>query len=114
MSFSFESLNTNSKRTIKEGITTDGMNFVPLAQFIGQTITVDGFFFTTGKYGDQVVVIANGNKINVPKRFVDQFKQIRDNDEALSAVLAGKLQLANIRELDSKNGKTVTFDFKTV
>lgn len=112
--FSFEDLNTSSKKTIRDGITLDGMAFVPLKDFIGKDLKVDGFFFTNGKYGEQVVIVADGNKVNIPKRFTEDFKKIRDNDEALAQVIAGKLVLANIRELDSKNGKTVTFDYKTV
>ena len=82
--FSFEDLNTSSKKTIRDGITLDGMAFVPLKDFIGKELKVDGFFFTNGKYGEQAEVID------------------------------GKLALTNIRELDSKNGKTVTFDYKTI
>lgn len=113
MSFSFEDLNTSSKKTIRDGINLEGMKFVPLKDFIGKDLNVDGFFFTNGKYGEQAVIVANGDKVNIPKRFTEDFKKIRDNDEALAQVIAGKLILANIRELDSKNGKTVTFDFKT-
>lgn len=113
MSFSFEDLNTSSKKTIRDGITLDGMSFVPLKDYVGKELHVDGFFFTNGKYGEQAVIVADGKKVNIPKRFTEDFKKIRDNDEALAQVIAGKLILANIRELDSKNGKTVTFDFKT-
>lgn len=115
MAFNFESLNKSGKRTIKEGIDTEKMTFVPLKDYIGKEITVDGFFFTDkGKYGKQVVVIADGKKVNIPKRYVEQFEQIRDDKEALDAVLAGKLALTDIEEIDSKNGKTVAFAFKTV
>lgn len=112
--FSFEDLNTSSKKTIRDGITLDGTAFVPLKDFIGKELKVDGFFFTNGKYGEQVVIVAENAKVNIPKRFTEDFKKIRDNDEALAQVIAGKLVLANIRELDSKNGKTVTFDYKTI
>ena len=46
--FSFEDLNTSSKKTIRDGITLDGMAFVPLKDFIGKELKVDGFFFTNG------------------------------------------------------------------
>ena len=52
--------------------------------------------------------------MNIPKRFTEDFKKIRDDADALQQVIDGKLALTNIRELDSKNGKTVTFDYKTV
>ena len=112
--FSFEDLNTSSKKTIRDGITLDGMAFVPLKDFIGKELKVDGFFFTNGKYGEQAVVVAAGAKVNIPKRFTEDFKKIRDDADALQQVIDGKLALTNIRELDSKNGKTVTFDYKTV
>ena len=120
MSFSFESMNHN-KKTMKDGLNLDQMgDFVSWKNYIGQDICVDGFFFTKTKYGDQVVIVGHSaqipdiKKINIPKRFVEPFKQIRDNDEALEQVIAGKLVLANVRELDSENGHTGTFDYKTV
>ena len=108
----FEDLNKNeSIKTVRDGIETDGMKFVPLKDFLGKSIKVDGFFFTKSKYGEQVVVVGEGSLINIPKRYVEQFKAIRDNKEKLEAVLAGKLSLGNITAIDSKNGKTVIFDF---
>ena len=115
--FSFEDLNaTSSKKTIRDGINLDEMNFISWKEYIGKDLKVDGFFFTKGKYGEQVVIVdaANGKKVNIPKRFTEDFKKIRDNDEALAQVIAGKLVLANIRAIDSQNGKTGTFDYKTV
>ena len=107
----FAEMNKVMKRTVKEGINTDDMKFKPLKDFAGQTVTVDGFFFTEGKYGTQVVVIGNGAKINMPKRYTEDFLAIRDDDAKLQAVLAGKLALGNIHEGDSANGKTTYFDY---
>lgn len=107
----FTQFNTESRKTVKEGINTKDLQFVPLKDFIGKEIRVDGFFFTKGKYGDQVVVVGEGVNINLPKRFTDTFKGFRDNKEQLDAILAGGLKLVNIRELDAKEGKTVTFDY---
>ena len=118
--FSFESFN-HSKKTMKDGLNLDQMgDFVSWKNYIQQDITVEGFFFTKTKYGEQVVIIGHSaqlpdnKKINIPKRFTDDFKKIRDNDEALDQVISGKLLLANVREIDSANGKTGTFDYKTV
>ena len=108
----FEDLNKNeSIKTVKDGIDTEKMEFVSIKEFVGKTIKVDGFFFTKSKYGEQVVVVGEGSLINIPKRYVEQFKAIRDNKEKLEAVLAGKLTLGNITAIDSKNGKTIVFDF---
>ena len=115
MSFNFESFNKGSKSTIREGIKTEEMSFVSLKEYVGKEIKPDGFFFTDkGKYGRQVVVVADGVKINIPKRFVQLFEQIRDNDEALADFLGGHVILTNIRKIDAKEGSTVTFDFKNV
>lgn len=113
MAFSFENLN-RSKKTMKENINLDSMSFVNIKDFIGQELPVDGFFFTTSKFGEQVVICSGDKKVNIPSRYADTFKQIRDDDEALKALLDGHLALTNIHALDSKNGKTTAFDFKTV
>ena len=115
MAFNFESLNKGSKSTIKDGINTKEMSFVSLKEYVGKDIKPDGFFFTDkGKYGRQVVVVADGKKINIPKRYVETFEGIRDNADALEAFLGGSVILTNIRAIDSDNGKTVCFDFKNV
>ena len=114
----FESLNKATVRTVKEGINTDDMDFVALydkkrglwPEAVGRELPVDGFFFTESKkYRKQVVVITLGYKVNLPKRYVETFEEIRDNKDMLEAVLAGKLKLTNIKEIDSANGKTAAF-----
>ena len=108
----FEDLNkNNSTRTVKEGIDTEGMKFINIREFLGKEVQVDGFFFSNSKFGKQVVVVGEGSLINVPKRYTADFEAIRDNSEKLAAVLAGGLKLGNIHEADTKNGKTVFFDF---
>lgn len=107
----FEQLNKDKIRTVKEGIDTSKMEFVPLKNFIGKTVKVDGFFFTKSKFGEQVVVVGEGVLINIPKRYTEEFKAIRDKADFLAAVLDGKLSLGDIKEIDSKNGKTVAFEF---
>ena len=67
----FEKL--NRKSTVKEGIDLQSMEFKNIREFEGQTIHVDGFFFTRGTYGEQVVVVGNGYKINMPKKAVEDF-----------------------------------------
>jgi hypothetical protein len=110
--FNFASLNQESKKTIRDGVNLEEMkDFIKLEKYIGKELLVDGFFFTKSKYGEQVVIVADGHKINIPKRFTTDFKAIRDNDEALKQVIEGHLKLVNIRALDAKEGKTVTFDY---
>ena len=101
----------NYKRTVKEGIDTDKMEFLPIKNFVGQDVLVDGFFFTEGRYGKQVVVVGNGYKINLPSRSTEVFQKIADDPEQLQAVLTGHLKLANIKMKDTRNGTTTIFDF---
>lgn len=108
----FEKLNYTS-RTIKEGVDLSKMEFKPLKDFIGQTIYVDGFFFTEGKYGKQVVVVGNGYKINLPSRFVEKFETIDGDAEMLEAMINGKLMLTNIEPLATNNGTSTSFRFAT-
>lgn len=101
----------NYKSTVREGIDTDKMEFLPIKNFVGQEILVDGFFFTEGRYGQQVVVVGNGYKINLPTRSVQIFQKIANDQEQLKAVLTGHLKLINIKMKDTKNGTTTVFDF---
>ena len=105
----FEKYNNHTK-TIKDGIELDKMPFKPLKDFRNMTLNVDGFFFTQGKYGKQVVVVANGCKINMPARAVEVFEGIQANKDELDAVLNGKLSLGNIKEVSTKNGTTTSYE----
>lgn len=103
----FENLNKVS--TVKEGIDLEKMEFKKLREFIGQEIPVDGFFINQGKFGDQVCVVGKGYKINMPKRAVDQFTIIKNDQEMLQAVLNGHLKITDIKILSTKNGITVAY-----
>lgn len=109
----FEKFNKNVK-TIREGVNTDDMEFVKLEEFIGQTVKVDGFFFTEGNYGEQVVVVGNGYLINMPTRCVEDFHEIEGEEKMLYAVLNGHLALTNIREKQAKAGMTTIFDYTDI
>ena len=106
----FDDLNYQNK-TIREGIDLNTMEFKPLKDFIGQTVSVDGFFYTNGKYGEQVVVVGNGAKINIPSRFVEKFKRIEQNADKLEGMMNGHLVLKDIEPVTSRNGSTVGFTF---
>ncbi len=113
----FEQLNKDVKKTVKDGINTDSMEFVALydkkrglwPEVVGKEIPVEGFFFVDGKYGKKTVVIGLGKKIELPKRYTDTFLKIRDDAQMLQAVLDGKLKLTDIKEVESDNGKTAAF-----
>lgn len=107
----FDSLNSY-QRTIRENVDLATMKFKALKEYIGETVYVDGFFFTDGKYGKQVVVVGNGAKINLPSRYVEKFEKILNSPQMLDAVLNGKLVLKDIEESNTRNGQTVTFRFE--
>lgn len=104
----FAELNTIN-RVIADGINTDNMEFKGLKEFCGKEVKVDGFFFTDGKWGKQVVVIGAGYLINMPKRATEQFDTIMANAEMREAVKNGKLKLTDLRMLDTKEGTTVAY-----
>lgn len=107
MAYNFDNLNKRS--TVREGIDTQSMEFKPLKEFCGQRVKCDGFFFTDGKYGKQVVVVGSGYLINMPARAVEQFEEIAGNAEAVDAVLKGHLVLKDIKMIDTRNGKTTAY-----
>lgn len=104
----FKGLNKGNSY-VREGIDTRSQEFAPLKNFIGQTIRVDGFFFTNGDYGKQVVVVGEGFNINMPARALEQFEAIAVNSDMVQAVLAGKLIINEIKAGKSKSGKDTTF-----
>lgn len=107
----FKELNKQHTQTVKEGIDTASLEFKNLKDFVGKTVKVDGFYFHKGNYGKQVVIIGNGYKINMPKRAVETFEDIANNDFMLKAVLDGKLEIINIAPVTAKNGNdTIAYE----
>lgn len=104
----FKSLN-NGNSYVREGIDTRSQEFAPLKNFTDQTIRVDGFFFTNGNYGKQVVVVGEGFNINMPARALVQFEAIAADPEMVKAVLAGKLIINEIKAGKSQSGQDTTF-----
>lgn len=105
----FEQLNRTSNAVLKENAKLEDMDFIKLREFIGKEITVDGFFFTNGEFGEQVVVVSDNYKINMPARAVEQFKKISESEEMRNAVLEGHLSLTGIKELKGKRGKYIAY-----
>ena len=103
----------NSVRTIKEGIKLEDLQFRKLKEFAGKTLAVDGFFYTNGDYGRQLVVVARDNeggwKVNMPNRAIDQFEAIKADKDMLKAVLEGHLQITDIAEAKVGRGVTTVY-----
>ena len=107
--YDFTKLN-KTVSTVREGLDLSTMEYRKLKEFCGQTIRVDGFFFSTkGKYGKQVVVVGNGYKINMPNRAVAQFEAIQKDKEALNDLMNGHLVIMNIAERQLDKGIAVTY-----
>lgn len=99
----------NNNQVLREGIDLDQLDFHKLSEYIGGVINVDGYFFTKGRYGKQVVVVGNGAKINMPGYAVEKFERIDENSEAVKRVLNGELAIIDIEELETANGTTTAF-----
>ena len=106
----FEEFNTRVQ-TVREGVNTEELPFAKIGEFEGETIKVDGFFFTKGQFGEQVVVVGNGCKINMPGSCVDDFKKFRDTDAILKNILEGHLSLTEIKRSSTKKGYTYSFKY---
>lgn len=104
----FEKYNKKSS-TIREGVELTSLPFKPLKDLIGQSVVLDGFFFTKGRYGKQLVVVANGCKINMPNRAVEQFEEIAKNDEEVKAIVTGHCKMIDIKLVSTKNGNTTGY-----
>lgn len=106
----FDKVNGGTK-TIMDGVSTEGMEFVKLKEFIGQRVPIKGFFFTNGgKFGKSVVVVSESVLINMPNWAVSKFETVRDDEAMLQCVLSGRAALDDIAALPTKNGNdTVSF-----
>lgn len=99
----------NKKSTVCDGINTSDMEFAPLKDFCGQEFKCDGFFFTEGRYGKQVVVVGAGYLINMPGRATEQFEEIAGDKQMLEAVLKHHLMITDIKMINTRNGKTTAY-----
>lgn len=112
MAFNFDQFNVTVKKTLKDGIDLDKMDFISIREYVGEEFQVEGFFFTESKkYGKQVVLVSGDKKINIPKRYVETFLKFRDDDEALKDIMEGHLWIKDIRTFDANDGKTIVFNF---
>lgn len=104
--------NFNRKNTVRDGIDLGSMEFKNIRDFVGQDIYVDGFFFTHGKYGEQVVVVGNGYKINMPGKAVEDFKKMQEDAGLLDAILNGRLMITSIHVKTTPRGSMVLYLYK--
>lgn len=110
MAFSFRKYNGGTK-VLREGFDTDGWDFVPIKEYEGKEIPVNGFFFTEGDYGKQLVIVGDGELVNMPKRAVETFEAIKDDPEAIEAIMGGHLKLTDIKLFKTEKGKKDTYTY---
>lgn len=111
MAFNFAKFNKGTK-ICRPGVDNSDYEFKKLGDFAGKVIHVDGFFYTEGDFGKQVVVIGEGANINMPGRAVEDFEALGSDEDAVAAVLNGELILTDIRLLPAKSkGKHDTFTY---
>ena len=108
----FKELNKNTSKTIKEGIELEKLEFIKLKELEGKDLILDGFFFTNGDYGKQLVVVSTPYKVNMPARAIGQFEAIANDEEMLKALLDGKCKITNIRSGKAKRGNTTFYDLE--
>lgn len=109
--FDFGKFNSTGNKVLRNGIDNKDFEFKNLKEFCGKTVHVDGFFFTKGRYGKQVVVVGEGVNINMPARAVDDFEAIGSDADAVNAIMAGELVLTDIQMIDAANGTTTGYTF---
>lgn len=105
----FESLNGNSFEKVELPFSTENHEFRKLKDLIGLTFPLYGFFPTMGKFGKQYSLITDTCYINTPKWFTEKLDKFSDAEK--SAIWGnGSHSITNIREIETKNGVSYTFD----
>lgn len=94
----------NKRSTVKEGIDTSNMEFHKLKEFVGQTVNPVGFFFSEGKFGEQVVLVTEECLVNMPSYCVDTFHDL--SSEQIESIKEGKMVITDIavKELHGREG----------
>lgn len=121
----FKKFNKTMQATVREGIDTKAISekkgYNHLSEFEGKVVAVDGFFFTEGDYGKQVVVVGHDKDdasdirlINMPKRATEQFEEFAGDADTLKAILAGHLALVDIQPKQAKRGPTTVWEYDNI
>lgn len=115
-------LNSGRRETMPENINTKDMIFIKAAELAKANppypLPVLGYFINTkGDYGASVTLVVKVNDdilgVNLPSRYVDQFKELTDDEVA--DILNGGLQITGIKGgVKTKNGITCFIEFEDV
>ena len=109
-----ENVNKGHRPTV--GIETDfNVRYIKLLDYIKE-IGSDHFKFygfvlsESKRYGGKQValVVSPDTFVNIPKRYAESFENVTDDE--LKLMFDGKMEICDVHEISSKNGKTVTFN----
>ena len=107
----FAKMNKNHKRTVNPNIDTTDMEFKPLKDLANTRLHVQGFFFTEGDYGKQVVVVTDNELVNMPSRAFEEFDEIMSDDDLVASIVAGDMDIIVGDVIKTKKGKTVAYEY---
>lgn len=115
-------LNSGRRETMPENINTKELTFIKVAELAKANppypLPVLGYFINTkGDYGPSVTLTIKVNNdilgVNLPSRYVDQFKGLSDDEVA--DILNGGLRITGIKDgVKTKNGVTCFIEFEDV
>lgn len=115
-------LNSGRRETMPENINTKELTFIKASELAKANppypLPVLGYFINTkGDYGASVTVAVKVKNdilgVNLPSRYVDQFKELTDDE--VTDILNGGLQITGIKGgVKTKNGITCFIEFEDV
>ena len=115
-------LNSGRRKTMPENINTKELTFIKAAELAKANppypLPVLGYFINTkGDYGASVTLAVKVKNdilgVNLPSRYVDQFKELTDDE--VTDILNGGLQITGIKGgVKTKNGVTCFIEFEDV
>ena len=108
-----ENVNKGHRPTV--GIETDAnVRYIKLLDYIKEIgsdhFKFYGFILSENKRfdGKQVALVVSPDTfVNLPKRYAESFSDV--TDEELQLIFDGKMEICDVHEISSKNGKTVAF-----
>lgn len=109
-----ENVNKGHRSTV--GIETDhNVRYIKLMDYIKEIgsdrFKFYGFIVSESKRfgGKQVVLVVSPDTfVNIPKRYAELFDDVTDDE--LKLIFDGKMEICDVHEISSKNGKTATFN----
>ena len=111
-----ENVNKGHRSTV--GIEMDDkVRYIKLIDYVRE-IGSDHFKFygfvvsESKRYGGKQValVVSPDTFVNLPKRYAESFESVTDDE--LQLIFDGKMEICDVHEISSKNGNTVTLNWR--